>query len=412
MVALGQLLQRHQSLWRPRPFMDPDVPWRPSLPAAHAWFESLSLDAIDVVEAGISRSDRLVEAFAGADAPAELTDLVERIEATMAPLRQRLPTLGLAPSRRLLWRVPGRKWAQIVALGDVAAVALPTMPDVKRIVDWCSGKGHLGRLLAATAELPVIHLEHQAKLCRVGLELSERAGCVASTTFHEVDVLADSDAAVSTLDGQTVAVALHACGALSSTLTQGAAERGVAGVVASTCCYHKLRDGQDVYAPLSDAARGVELVLDRGALRLPTADEVNAGRGKRLRRRRELAWRQAVQLLVTEASGDPTYRALGAFPRSQLGLPFERFVAVVADELALPLPSAWDPVTAERHGWERARRARGLALLRGCFRRAMETWLIGDQAAWLQQQGYQVHLGTFCPAAITPRNLVIIASRT
>ena len=52
---------------------------------------------------------------------------------------------------------------------------------------------------------------------------------------------------------------------------------------------------------------------------------------------------------------------------------------------------------------------RNLELLRGLFRRPLELWLALDRALLLAENGYAVHLGTFCPAELTPRNLILVA---
>ena len=50
-------------------------------------------------------------------------------------------------------------------------------------------------------------------------------------------------------------------------------------------------------------------------------------------------------------------------------------------------------------------------LLRSLFRRPLELWLVLDRALYLQEQGFQVTLGTFCAAQLSPRNLLLLAER-
>ncbi len=54
---------------------------------------------------------------------------------------------------------------------------------------------------------------------------------------------------------------------------------------------------------------------------------------------------------------------------------------------------------------------RNLELVRGLFRRPLELWLLLDRALFLEEQGYQVRLGTFCAHELTPRNLLLLAER-
>ena len=54
---------------------------------------------------------------------------------------------------------------------------------------------------------------------------------------------------------------------------------------------------------------------------------------------------------------------------------------------------------------------RNLELLRGLFRRPLELWLVLDRALYLEEQGFQVTLGTFCATQLSPRNLLLLAER-
>ena len=52
-----------------------------------------------------------------------------------------------------------------------------------------------------------------------------------------------------------------------------------------------------------------------------------------------------------------------------------------------------------------------MELVRHLFRRPLEVWLLLDRALFLEEQGYQAEVGTFCPKPMTPRNLLIRAVR-
>jgi hypothetical protein len=80
----------------------------------------------------------------------------------LAALSAELSAVGELPGHaletaghRLNVDVPGRKWQQIEAFGSRLSFASPPT----HWLDWCSGKGHLGRRLLqrrATADLPGI----------------------------------------------------------------------------------------------------------------------------------------------------------------------------------------------------------------------------------------------------------------
>ena len=52
-----------------------------------------------------------------------------------------------------------------------------------------------------------------------------------------------------------------------------------------------------------------------------------------------------------------------------------------------------------------------MELPRHGLRRALELWLVLDRALYLGEHGYSVSVGTFCERRLTPRNLMIRASR-
>lgn len=77
----------------------------------------------------------------------------------------------------------------------------------------------------------------------------------------------------------------------------------------------------------------------------------------------------------------------------------------------LPAPSSEDWQALEHQGWQRLAEVRNLELLRGLFRRPLELWLLLDRALLLEEQGYHVRIGSFCPSELTPRNLLLLAER-
>ena len=81
----------------------------------------------------------------------------------------------------------------------------------------------------------------------------------------------------------------------------------------------------------------------------------------------------------------------------------------VGDPFGSPAPGDEDWPALEHTGWQRLAEVRNLELVRGLFRRPLELWLLLDRALLLEEQGYRVRLGTFCPSQLTPRNLLLLA---
>jgi hypothetical protein len=311
-----------------------------------------------------------------------------------------LPPLPAAPTpgpRRAPRHVPARKWRQIQAFLGAAAPLLA--PPTTRAVDWCAGKGHLGRTLHLAGALPVDLLERSPALCQAGAALAPE-GC----RFHCVDVLEGGRAHLA--PGAT-GLGLHACGILWRTLLADASATGAAAAVAP-CCYHHL-GGARRYAPLSAAARGAGLELSQGDLRLAVAEERVVRPAIAQARRREQVLRLGLDLLLRAASGEDAYEPQGPLPKALWALDLEGFCRGAAAHLGRPLPPSFDPQETLRAAERRAHQVAALESVRGLFRRPLELWLVLDAALAQQEAGRAVTVGTFCPEAETPRNLMILS---
>lgn len=158
-TALDAFLIKHQALWKPRPFTHLQLPWEASYPKLSAWLRGRSLE----------------DAERAHNHPADLVDAPEPF-ASLAKLSAELSGVGELAGRaleaaghRLNVDVPGRKWQQIEAFaGRLSFASQPT-----HWLDWCSGKGHLGRrLLGAGQQLTCV--EYDPVLVASGQALSQR----------------------------------------------------------------------------------------------------------------------------------------------------------------------------------------------------------------------------------------------
>ncbi len=387
LASLAAALREGAALWRPRPFTgDPD--WVAREPALATWCSSLSPAEVIAIE----RSEALPDA-----APALLHDWQRRLAALTA-----LPMLTVStdsPPRRL---VPARKATQIARFSDAVAAALPTPCHATEVVDWCGGKGHLGRNLGARLGLPVTVLERHAGYADEARALADDDG--VALRF----VAADAMARPITLQAQTIAVGLHACGELGLRLLEHAVD-SVYMVALAPCCLHKIAGlHEHGYQPVSRAARAVDPGLDHSSLRLATAEEVVARPSLQAQRRRDNAWRQGLDHLLRSAGRDG-YTPLGVLPEALKAATFEAFVDQARRLHDLALPTVWSPSETEAIGWRRAERARAFGLVRSLFKRTIEVFCALDRKAFLEEHGLAVTLGTFAPRAITPRNVLLIA---
>ncbi|MDI3272900.1 methyltransferase [Pseudomonas sp. AL03] len=388
-AALDAFLIKHQALWKPRPFTHRQLPWEASYPELAEWLRGRSLE-----EAEQSHNQPCL-----LDAPEPF--------ASLAALSLELSTVGELPAHaleasghRLNVDVPGRKWQQIEAF----ASRLQFADAPSHWLDWCSGKGHLGRRLLQTGQ-QLTCLEYDPALVFSGQALSQRHQMHA---LHvEQDVLA-ADAA-SFLNADHTPVALHACGDLHVRLIQLASAEGCKQLAIAPCCYNRIRLSE--YQPLSSSAKRSDLQLSLENLSLPTSETVTAGARVRRQRDTSMARRLAFDLLQRQLRGMDEYLPTPSLPSAWLDKSFADYCHHLAalKELSTIGPQDWSAL--EGAGWQRLAEVRNLELLRGLFRRPLELWLVLDRALFLFEQGYAVRLGTFCETPLTPRNFLILAER-
>jgi hypothetical protein len=387
---LDRFLQAHQPLWRPRPFANLHLPWETEHPRLAFWLRARSLQEADAAH---NRPEALA-------APAPFPQLA-------AHARQ-LSEIGELPAQalheipaRFATDVPGRKWQQIEAFASCMIFNQPT----EHWLDWCAGKGHLGRRLLAESGHQLTCLEHDAALVEEGQRLSERLHLPARHVPQ--DVLADD--AIEQLAPARSPAALHACGDLHTRLLRLASDAGCRQLAVAPCCYNRIAATH--YQPLSHAAQASGLHLSRADLGLPLSETVTAGARTRRQRDLSMARRLAFDLLQRQLTGQDAYLPTPSLPVSWLTKDFATYCRDLAALKRLPTPPERDWAALESAGWQRLAVVRNLELLRNLFRRPLEIWLLLDLALYLHEAGYRVRLGTFCPSTLTPRNLLLLAEK-
>ena len=388
-AALDAFLIKHQALWKPRPFTYLHLPWEASYPELALWLRGRSLE-----DAESSHNQPCL-----LDAPQPFVSL--------AALSLELSTVGELPAHaleaaghRLNVDVPGRKWQQIEAFASRLSFASPP----KHWLDWCSGKGHLGRRLLQTGQR-LTCLEYDPALVSSGEALSQRHHLHA---LHvQQDVLAPDTASL--LKADHTPVALHACGDLHVRLIQLASAAGCKQLAIAPCCYNRI--SLAAYQPLSSAGSRSDLQLSLDDLSLPMSETVTAGARVRRQRDTSMARRLGFDLLQRQLLGIDEYLPTPSLPSTWLDKSFADYCHHLAalKELSTVGPQDWSRLEAA--GWQRLAEVRNLELLRGLFRRPLELWLVLDRALFLSDQGYAIRLGTFCETPLTPRNFLLLAER-
>ncbi|ART80363.1 methyltransferase [Oceanisphaera avium] len=387
---LSQLLERARHDWQHTPFSCTHLPWADLAPPLLAMNEE-ELDELD-------ENDHRALAWLGQWRPALLT-----------PYFQPLPELNRASDYHTPhWSsgIGGRKWAQIkdfaaniTAFGSQLAKN-PTLP----ILEWCAGKGHLGRLLAQQGA-NITSLEWSAELCAQGQALAEQLQL--NHTFICTDALSESAATL--FKAQQCGVALHACGELHLRFLQHAAQAGTQELALSPCCYHLISG--ECYQPLSKLGQAHDLKLDRQSLRLPLQRQITGGERVRKLRHLELTWRLAFDELQRTLTKNNSYLPLPSFPKALLSGSFSEFVGWACNKKGLVAPLTIDSSHWLALAEQRRLLVKRIELVRHRYRYGLELWLLLDKALFLEEQGYQVQLGTFTNLANTPRRYLIQAKR-
>ena len=203
-------------------------------------------------------------------------------------------------------------------------------------------------------------------------------------------------------------VALHACGALHTTLVR---ETRTPRVALAPCCYDRALTPAGHADLVSVVGREALPTLDVEALRLVHEAPSETGEAELSRVRQVQAWRLGLDLWLRAARGTTAYTSLPACPASWRALGFEGFCAALLARAGLPVPAENEPRLApfEAEGARRLALVRRRDAVRGLLRRPVEVALALDRALGLVERGYLVSIGTFCAAACTPRNVLVTA---
>ena len=384
-LSLHALLASNRSLWQPSPYIEQSPAWMQSHSSLAAACLSLDDQTLTVLETNPST-------------------LITWLEPHLPQFTLLTPLLKLASSSRNSLQFParwntgikGRKALQIQAFASALQPRQPTL------VDWCSGKAHLGRTLAQIYQKSCVALERNLNLCIEGAAQAKKQ--IFPTQFINTDVLQGGFA----LPKHSHIIALHACGDLHRKLVLDACAHSVASITLAPCCYPLWL--ADAFTPLSKHAQTHNLMLDRNDLHLAVQESVTASARSLQQANTLAAWRLGFDALQRELRGTDAYLQTPSLPLSAVNHGFEHCCRVLAQAKNLIIHAEPDWQHFEKLGFKRQAKVRRLQLVRHAFRRALELWLVLDLVMYLEEHGYKVTLTEFCERTISPRNLLIDAN--
>ncbi|CAK1699532.1 Methyltransferase [Vibrio crassostreae] len=386
---LDSFLLEHQVYWRSEPFhlcQTQQQPWVDVNRPLVDWLDRLSIENSQILK---EQPQVLAEELIGFFP--ELEEANQSIQFTTTALK------GLTLPRGTEDGIPGRKLQQIVSMGEASL----EHHHGKEWLEWCSGKGFLGRILSQQSKQKVTSFEWQKSLCESGQKIADAQRL--EMTFVQGDAFSES--ADEVFNSNQHAVALHACGDLHVELVKKSVSHGLPAVTISPCCYHLIRE--ENYQPMSSVAKSSALTLSKSDLRIPLQETVTGGERVKRHRQLEMSYRLGFsQLLKAELNIDE-YIPVPSIKKSELSEGFESFCQWASEVKELPLGSDIDFefyfAQGEKLFWEMEK----LSLVQQVFRRPLEIWLALDRALYLQEQGYEASIEEFCERSVTPRNLLI-----
>ena len=381
---LDQLLCNYQWLWRPQPFKEARPSWCEKLPALTDELLALS----DEQHAQLAKDSAALFALLESHLPGinEFAELCDIRMAEALPLHDQGPHFSRD--------IPGRKWQQIQKFAS-------SLGEVQHpVLEWCGGKGHLGRLLAAQWQQPVTTAEWDAALCTSGEKLASRTQ--VKQQFKIVDLLGPIPA---DLMQQQHGIALHACGELHRIFIRQGVAKQLPAMDLVPCCYYRIVE--NIYPSFSE---GLNLKLDYNGLRLAITETVTSNASEIRKRDQDTAWKLGYQQLLQRELGLP-YQPIKSFSKQWLSDGFQALCERLAARQQIQLPENIDWPHYQAAGEQRLKETRRLELPRQALRRAIELWLVLDMACYLEKHSYNVRISCFCERAVTPRNLLISARK-
>ena len=385
---LDHYLTSLQRFWQFEAFHHHDYPWHVSDPALSDFLDNLSEQELQLYQQQPEKLLPLLNAFIGS------------LRALNEPLFN-VKQLSFVEPDTPFWLsngIKGRKWSQISAFAF-------QIQDQNPVVEWCAGKGHLGRLISWQQKLPVTSIEWQQTLCDLGAAEANKMQLMQQ--FKQADVLKGE--ADNCIDVNCHAIALHACGDLHLRLIALAKTHKPAQLTISPCCYHLT--SQPIYQPCSSLGKKSSLIITKQRLKLAVNKQVTTGKRQSRLSEQEVLWRLAFDELQKQCLNTTSYFPLPSFPKTLLSEDFNAFVlwAMQEKSLSFSLPTSLQPFLLSAQ--QRLKKVRRMELISQFFARPLELWLVHDQALSLQESGYHVTLSTFCDEQMTPRNLLIQAQR-
>ena len=379
---IDRCLKDTKSYWQCVAFDFTKLPWRDN--KLTQFLISLSDEEVRALDANQAL---LYEVFA--EYIPAVSDLPYLTQLTMTP----------EPRRDIpFWLSNGIKGRKLLQLQDFVS---HINNETQSVLEWCAGKGHLGRIMSYQGAQHVQSIELQESLCKQGQHSAQQQNL--NMEFRCADVLQDNTD--DCFKKHQHAVALHACGRLHQVFMAQAIKAECDKVSLSPCCYHLFTE--PTYQAMSIEGQNSALTLSHSDMKLALQETVTAPSRVTKIRQKEVTWRLGFDALRRELTGSSHYVSVPSINKQIFSGEFEDFCHWAADKKNLTLPKNCDFQHFLSLGEKRKKTTDRIELVRHIFRRAIELWLVLDRALYLQAAGYEVEISEFCEKSLTPRNILI-----
>lgn len=337
----------------------------------------------------------------------------------LAPWFQRLTELVDFPQHQSSRKIEARpqSWVHIIPKKqhEIEAIA-PAIVDtlelqgLKRIVDIGGGQGHLAQTLAHHFDLPVLSLDMDPELQRIGEHWQEIKWSDSSqrVAFKCHKIERQDRTFASLLDANTLTTGLHTCGPLAVAHLEASVLAG-SSVWNMPCCYQKLAVAD---TNLSRLARGKGIEWNQFALTLASGAYLKANLADVEYRTLIKRKRYVLHFLLHDHLNTPGLVRLGNSPQELYQADFATYAREQLRRLDLSID--WSDEELNRYAArsvheELIQEMLAAGIIREMFSRPLEALLLTDRALWLEEQGYEVKIEQVFDAEISPRNLVVWA---
>jgi len=284
-------------------------------------------------------------------------------------------------------------------------LTLKDLKDFSNVLDIGGGVGFLSTMIAQNFNCHVTSLDFNKQLQASGQERIQKWNLkkvkFIHSDFNQMTSLKDFD----NLDNRLV-IGLHSCGELGTKLIQYGAKSQCNQVVLASCCYHKLNGSYNISFHAQKHPFDFSINALHLASRASKIEDFNAFQNK-LRVRK---YRYLLHMLEYD-KGHKDFRSIGNTKLSDYQLSFTDYVQRYSLFNDLSIEDS-EEFFSNTDNHLRVKKIIFADILRSLLGRVVETYIILDRAIFLEEAGYKTKIIKAFNQNISPRNLLILASRS